>query len=106
MKLSNSGEKYNKRVNFKAISSIINNSNKSFFKFVLDKNSIISLKALQEIEDITKNYKNTPIYCMPLGEDNSELKINDEAVISFCKKNGFIYSDRVHIRVWGNRIGV
>ncbi|NPA87268.1 MAG: 7-carboxy-7-deazaguanine synthase QueE [Epsilonproteobacteria bacterium] len=99
VKLSNSGEEYNKRVKKNVIKSYAKNAKKSFFKFVIDKD----LK--KEIEDITKNI-NLPIYCMPLGATKEELEKNAPFVFEFCLKNGYRYSDRIHIRLFGKKKGV
>ncbi|ROR39427.1 7-carboxy-7-deazaguanine synthase QueE [Caminibacter pacificus] len=99
VKLSNSGEEYNKRVKKNVIKSYAKNAKKSFFKFVIDKD----LK--KEIEDITKNI-NLSIYCMPLGATKEELEKNAPFVFEFCLKNGYRYSDRIHIRLFGKKKGV
>jgi 7-carboxy-7-deazaguanine synthase len=99
VKLSNSGEKYKKRVNKKAIQTIAKNAKKSFFKFVIN-NDLNS-----EIKDITKGIK-LPIYCMPLGETKEELEKNAIFTFQFCLKNNYFYSDRIHIRLFSKKRGV
>ncbi len=101
IKLKNSGEKRSKRINKDAIKAIVENTKDSFFKFVL------SSKDLQttEIEEITKEYKNIPIYCMPMGSSADELKKNDKDVAIFCMQNGYNFTDRTHIRLWNNEKG-
>jgi len=99
VKLSNSGEEYVKRVKKHVIASYANNAKKSFFKFVIDKD----LK--EEIEEIVKETK-LPIYCMPLGGDREELEKNAPFVFEFCLANGYRYSDRIHIRLFGKKKGI
>ena len=99
VKLSNSGEKYKKRVKKEVIKKYAYNAKKSFFKFVIDKD----LKS--EIDDITENI-DLPIYCMPLGADKTELEKNAPFVFEFCLKHGYCYSDRIHIRLFGKKKGV
>jgi len=99
VKLSNSGEEYNKRVNKEAIQNIANNAKNSFFKFVINSD------VLSEINDICKNI-DLPIYCMPLGETKKELEKNSPFVFDFCLKNNFFYSDRIHIRLFSKKRGV
>ncbi len=101
VKLKNSGESRQKRINLRAIRKIVNNSKESFFKFVLDKNSLDS----KEIREISSHFKDTPIYCMPMGATSKELSIHDKAVAEFCIQNGFNYVDRMHIRLWSNKEG-
>jgi len=99
VKLSNSGEEYKKRVKKDIIKSYALNAKKSFFKFVIDRD----LK--EEIDDITKGI-DLPIYCMPLGASKEELEKRAFFVFEFCLKNGFRYSDRIHIRLFGKKRGV
>ena len=100
IKLKNSGEPKEKRINQKAIKTIAKNTKKSFFKFVLSKNSLY----VDEIKEITKD-SNLPIFCMPMGSTSKELSKNDKAVASFCIKNCYNYVDRMHIRLWDNEEG-
>ena len=99
VKLSNSGEEYQKRVKKGVIDKIATNAKRSFFKFVIDKN------LQNEIEEITSNLKND-IYCMPLGENRVELEKNSKFVFEFCLKHNYFYSDRIHIRLFSKKRGV
>lgn len=99
VKLSNSGEKYAKRVKKEVIKSYAANTKKSFFKFVIDKDLNDEIKEIIEDVDI-------PVYCMPLGADKKELEKNAPFVFEFCLKNGYCYSDRIHIRLFGKKKGV
>ncbi len=99
VKLLNSGEEYKKRVKKESIKNISQNAKKSFFKFV------VNINLREEIENITKDI-DLPIYCMPLGESKEELEINAPFVFDFCLKNGYRYSDRIHIRLFGKKKGI
>jgi len=101
VKLENSGEPKSKRINTDAISAIVSNTKESFFKFVLSENDVNT----KEIKEITKEYPNTSIYCMPLGSRASELRKSDKAVANFCIQNGYNFVDRMHIRLWDNEEG-
>jgi len=100
VKLKNSGEELEKRVNKRAIKAISYNAKKSFFKFVMDKNHL----STDEIYKITKD-SDLSIYCMPLGSTADELNLHDRAVAQFCINHGFRYVDRMHIRLWNNEEG-
>jgi len=100
VKLKNSGEPLEKRVNKKAIKAIAINSKDPFFKFVIDR----STKDNSEIKEITKEV-DLPIYCMPMGSTAKELSKNDKYVASFCIKYCYFYVDRMHIRLWDNEEG-
>lgn len=104
VKLANSGEPYAKRVKTKAIKSIVDNCALSFFKFVLSFEDIKS--GTEEIEAIVATAANTAVYCMPAGESEERLRQNAAEVISVCLQKGWIYSDRLHIRIWGDKRGV
>lgn len=105
IKLANSGEPFNKRIKSKAIANMVNFSKDSFFKFTIDKR-LTQTTAFEEIDEITKTFKNPNIYCMPVGDSRSNIWHNDRAVFEFCMKHGFNYSDRLHIRVFDTTQGV
>lgn len=106
VKLENSFEPKEKRLNFGAISQICDNAKEAFFKFVVDEQSIKDKSAITQIKEIVENYKNVPIYCMALGKDEKELVKNSLSVVNFCIENGYNYSDRVHVRIWNDKVGV
>ncbi|MBK1971924.1 7-carboxy-7-deazaguanine synthase QueE [Campylobacter sp. TTU-622] len=105
VKLSNSKIPKEKRLNFDAIKAIVQNAKDSFYKFVLDKEMIKSNKAKIEIDEILAKVDNE-VYCMPMGYNEEILKINALEVAHFCIKNGYNYSDRMHIRLWNDKEGV
>ena len=105
IKLSNSGEAKDKRINKKAIEAITKESQESFFKFTLSK-ELVKTTALEEIKELIQISPKSLIYCMPVGECRKSIWGNDEAVFEFCKQNNFIYSDRLHIRVFDKTQGV
>ena len=107
VKLSNSLESLKKRFNLNNLNRILKNTKDSYFKFVIDKNSIV--KTNDEIKDILKeidNIEKTKIYLMPMGETTKQIDKNSQSVIDLAVKNGFNYSDRLHIRIWDNKRGV
>jgi organic radical activating enzyme len=105
IKLSNSGEPKSKRVNKSAIKAIANSAKESFFKFTISK-ELVDTSAFDEISEIRELAPNLLVYCMPTGECRETIWGNDEAVFNFCKKHNFIYSDRLHIRVFDKTQGV
>lgn len=105
VKLSNSLEPLRKRVNGDVIYNIASNSSESFFKFSIDSESI-NLGLEDEIESIVMHSPNTKVYCMPLGGNRAEVEANTEPLIEFCKSKGYIFSDRLHIRIWDQNKGV
>ncbi len=105
VKLSNSGEPYDRRVKPDVFIDIATHAKESFFKFTIDKAHIGS-ELEQEVADIVAYLPDEPVYCMPLGGSKQEIESNTEAVIEFCKHKGYRYSDRLHIRIWDQNKGV
>jgi len=104
VKLSNSLEPLKKRVNYDTLNKILQNTQESYLKFVINKN--FQNKANQEIKDILSNLPKCEVYLMPMGDNTKALSQNDEEVINMAIQNGFKYCDRLHIRVWNNKRGV
>jgi organic radical activating enzyme len=105
VKMSASGEAINKRWKPEVVNEYIKNTKESYFKFVL---SAKSLK--EEQQEIFEFLGQVPtfgtVYCMPLGETKTQLEENAYDVYEFCAKNGFRYSDRLHIRIHNDLRGV
>ena len=93
-KLKNSGEIKQKRLNFLALLNLKRYAKDSFYKFVISAKESEN-NEIKAILDICKN----EVYCMPLGGNLSELEKNAPKVAKFCIKNGYNYSDRLHIRI-------
>lgn len=104
VKLSNSGESLNKRVNIKTLTNIINDTKQSYLKFVIDKEFLS--QASKEIDNLLNKIPKCKVYIMPLGDTAELIDKNSLSVIEFALKKGFKYSDRLHIRVWNNKRGV
>ncbi len=105
VKLSNSGEPEHKRVNSEAIQNIATYSQDAFFKFTVDKDSLAA-GVDEEVSQITKLAPSIGVYCMPKGGSRAELEEHSEDVIEYCKRKGYVYSDRLHIRLWDQNKGV
>jgi len=105
IKLSNSAEDKDKRIKQNVIRNIVKNSRDSFFKFTIDK-ALIRSKAIREISEITEEFFDPYIYCMPVGESRDIIRKNDKSVFEFCMRYGFTYSDRLHIRLFDKTQGV
>ena len=105
VKLSNSGESLRKRINGDVIYSLASNSKEVFFKFSIDADSI-NMALEDEIDSILIHSPMTKVYCMPLGDNKTEIEVNTEPLIEFCKAKGYNFSDRLHIRVWNTEKGI
>jgi len=106
VKLSNSGEPKHKRININNITNILENSTNSYLKFVVDRDTWYT--DFDEIKEILKDipYYVEDVYLMPLGDTREKLEQNAKFAMEKCIEIGFLYSDRVHIRVWDNKGGV
>lgn len=100
-KLSNSAEPRERRLNFAALRSLKQNAKDSFYKFVVSP----EFDAQPEIREILAACE-SEVYCMPRGADRLELESGAQFCVDFCLKNGYNYSDRLHIRIWGEKDGV
>ena len=100
-KLSNSAEPRERRLSFAALRSLKQNAKDSFYKFVISP----EFDAQPEIAEILAACGGE-VYCMPRGADRRELESGAQFCVDFCLKNGYNYSDRLHIRIWGEKDGV
>lgn len=100
-KLSNSGENREKRLNFKALRNFKQNAKECFYKFVISPN----FNAKAEICEILSECE-MEVFCMPQAKNRAELNANAKFAVEFCLKNGYNYSDRLHIRIWDDKNGV
>ncbi len=105
VKLSNSAEPYSKRVRPEIFNAIITHADESFFKFTVDAQSL-EQGLEDEIDAIVALAEKTEVSCMPKGGSREEVEHHTQATIAYCKKKGFRYSDRLHIRIWDQNKGV
>lgn len=99
VKLSFSGEKKEIRINKKALKSFFRNAD-CFYKFTIkDERELLEIKEILEVQD-------GEVWLMPLGATNLELNQNALQVATLAIKEGFNYSDRLHIRLWNDKAGV
>lgn len=78
-------------------------SPKSNFKFVIaEKND------LEEVLVLLKTYAIAPekVWLMPEGTSAKVLTRRRKWLVEICKAQGFHYSDRLHIQIWGAKKGV
>lgn len=103
VKLSNSKESLKKRVNIKTIKTIITQAD-AYLKFVISSEYIENMK--KEIADILQQLPKCEVFVMPMAKDLTELKKSALAVLAMAIECNYIYSDRLHIRIWDNKRGV
>ena len=101
-KLSNSGVKQSLRIVPDTL-RFFASSPKAWFKFV------ISSKAdLDEVLALKKEFaiRAERILLMPEGRTSADLDQSAPAIAELCRQHGFRFSDRLHIRLWGDKRGV
>lgn len=101
IKLSNSGVPEKLRLKPKVIQYFAN-CPKSYFKFVISDNSDV-----QEVLSLSSTYKINPqkIYLMPEGTTQKAIEESSVRVLEQSNANGFNYSDRLHVRLFGDERG-
>ncbi len=79
--------------------------NRAFLKFVVSDPKRDEGEILEILEklNLPENIVPFSVFLMPEGT-TKDLPLADE-VVKICLKYNFRYSDRVHIRIWGNRRG-
>ena len=102
LKLSNAGDKKRMRLKPEAIQSLVR-STKSNFKFVVENQN-----DLAEVEKIISEFliPKEKVLLMPQARTKQELLKKQTEIIEVCKLNGYSFSDRLHIRIYGDKQGV
>ncbi|MEZ4921055.1 MAG: 7-carboxy-7-deazaguanine synthase QueE [Saprospiraceae bacterium] len=76
---------------------------KANFKFVLsDKEDLKEVRQLVEKYEISSQ----KIWLMPEGATQETLRQNRLWLVDLCKSEGYSYTDRLHIQIWGSKKGV
>lgn len=82
-------------------SYVVQNYPNAILKFVY-----VNKKSEKLILDFLKKRDNkNKIYIMPEGTSVEKMKEKLFDVLAFCKKNGFIFTPRLHIHLFGNQRG-
>lgn len=96
-----------KRINLEALVDMMKN-NPYQLKFVINsqqeitevKDLVVALSSMG-IKDVAKN-----VWLMPQGISDEQFNDRAQMLFDACKKYGFKYSDRLHVRIFGNKKGV
>jgi len=101
-KLSNAGMPETLRLNAEALASFAA-SPKAWFKFV-----VAEPTDLEEIQSLCAAYQlpRQRVLLMPEGRTCEELDRHAPWLAETCRDLGFRFSDRLHIRLWGDKRGV
>lgn len=76
---------------------------RAFFKFVVE-----TPEDLEEVLALVARYNiaHDSVYLMPEGTKQEILKSRQQWVVEICKQYGFLYTDRLHIHIYGDKRGV
>ena len=106
VKLANSGEPEHKRINIENITNILENTENSYLKFVVNKDTWdVDFAEIKTLLKAIPSYVES-VYLMPLGDVVDVLESNAGFVFEKAMELGFKYSDRLHIRIFDNKPGV
>ncbi|MGB2453078.1 MAG: 7-carboxy-7-deazaguanine synthase, partial [Akkermansiaceae bacterium] len=97
-KLSNSGIDEKLRLNFEAL-GLFASLEKAFFKFV-----VCNKSDLDEIKTLHSRLNLPPerIHLMPEGRDAETLQHRSLWLADICRDQGYHFSPRLHVLLWGN----
>lgn len=101
-KFDNSGNSLGEREKEKVL-HFFARSPKAYFKFVLEKQEDIL-----EVEAMMKKYSlaRERVFLMPQARDAQELDQKSQWLTGLCQTKGLRFSDRLHLRLFGDRRGV
>jgi len=101
-KLSNSGNSAKLRIKPEAM-QFFAASDKAWFKFVIqNEQDLAEVKELEAQFSINKER----ILLMPEGRDEAALQSRRLWLADLCRDQGYRFSDRLHIQLWGSKRGV
>ena len=82
---------------------VLPTNKKAAFKFIISKKSDI-----EEVKTFCRKYKipKEKIWLMPEGTKKETIIKKSIWLIEICKKEGYNFSPRLHIMLWGNKKGV
>lgn len=91
------------RQNYEAMALMINRHEDYIIKPV-----VTNERDLIEVEELLDklNVPNNRVYLMPAGVTDEQLNATRKWLFDVCIKNGYRYSDRLHVIVYGDKRGV
>jgi 7-carboxy-7-deazaguanine synthase len=101
-KLANSDMDVALRLKPEALKAMVS-TGKAWFKFVLtEPGDLEEIESIAALIEIPKNR----ILLMPEGRTIGELDAASAWLADLCRDNGYRFSDRLHVRLWGDKRGV
>lgn len=75
---------------------------KGQLKFVCGNNEQVWEEVKKVLEELNCNHY--PVYIMPVGSDLAQVQYNSPIVAEKCIREGYKFSTRLHVYLWGNSI--
>ena len=97
-KLSHSGNETYLALPEESLSWFASNKN-TVFKFVIEKEE--DLKEIQKLEALF-DIQREKIILMPKGTESSAIRNSSLDLSAICLRDGYRFSDRLHVHLWGN----
>lgn len=105
VKLSNSGEPKKKRINIPAIQQIMDNTEGSYLKFVVNPQEWDEIQK-EIFEILTALPTWVDVFLMPQGATTEDQLKNMPFVFEKCAELGFAFSPRIHILCFSDKDGI
>ncbi len=93
------------RKNMPVLQSYIDKSNDLQLKFVVAKQSDAD-EIINDYLKVLKGYKKCDTMLMPLGATHEQITKSNPIVLQMCIQNGWKYTPRIHIDIFGSKQGV
>ncbi|HNE28457.1 MAG TPA: hypothetical protein PLW66_04780, partial [Saprospiraceae bacterium] len=86
-----------------AVYRFFSESPKANFKFV-----VADPADLAEVLALIERFRIAPgkVWLMPEGSSRQALARRRKWLVEVCKNQGFRYTDRLHVQIWGSKKGV
>lgn len=106
--LHTSGELPEKAIKPGVIGKLMFIANTPVLKFVVSNSDDAKTELLSTVANLTQHVsiKSAQIYLMPEGSNRHRVEDSSTTIAEFAMKHGFRFSDRLHARLWDNKIGV
>ena len=106
--LHTSGEQPDKAIKPDVIASLMNISDLPVLKFVVSTSEEAKREFLETVDKLMKYVQIKPayVYLMPEGPNKHRVEDSSTTIAEFAMRHGYRFSDRLHARLWDNKIGV
>lgn len=105
--LHTSGEQPEKAIKPDVVESLMTIADFRILKFVVSNTDEAKSELLETVKIMTDCTLFEPfVYLMPEGPNKHRVEDSSTAIAEFAIRHGYRFSDRLHARLWDNKIGV